>query len=181
MTDQAGGKRIINAAMERVSKLYGAGREVGMTEAYDSTFAEQVLAEINRNFPHAVQKSELKYAFENEPSDSALLTAWHVCNATGSSREKRCSQAPAGGEKNSNGRHSDHCSWQEAPSDISAQPPAMPEISTGKSILRDEQRKVSNILIASPSDVVEERAIVESAIHDWNASHSQNGNYAQRN
>src|SRR5690242_9895600 len=46
---------VIKAAMESVSQLYGAGREVGMTEAYDSTFAEQVLAEINRNFPHAVQ------------------------------------------------------------------------------------------------------------------------------
>ena len=50
-------------------------------------------------------------------------------------------------------------------SDISRNLQQMPGISTGKSILRDEQRKVLNILIASPS-LVEERAIVESAIHD---------------
>ena len=68
-----------------------------MTKAYDSIFAEQVLAEINRNFPHAVQKSELKYAFENEPSDSALLTALAGLHAR-FIEEKRCSQAPAGGE-----------------------------------------------------------------------------------
>jgi hypothetical protein len=46
-----------------------------MTETYDSNFAEQVLAEINKHFPHAVQTSQLKRAFEREPSDSALLTA----------------------------------------------------------------------------------------------------------
>lgn len=34
--------------------------------------------------------------------------------------------------------------------------------------------EVLNILIASPSDVTEERGIVERAIHDWNASHFSN-------
>ena len=66
---------VIKAAMERVLKLYGDSGEMAMTETYDCNFAEQVLAEINKHFPHAVQTSQLKHAFEKEPSDSALLTA----------------------------------------------------------------------------------------------------------
>jgi hypothetical protein len=66
---------VIKAAMERVVNLYGDSGEVEMTETYDSNFAEQVLAEINKHFPHAVQTSQLKHAFEKEPNDSALLTA----------------------------------------------------------------------------------------------------------
>src|ERR1017187_9455687 len=66
---------VIKAAMERVAKRYEIGEDIDMTGTYDSDFAEQVLVEINKHFPHAVQTNQLKHAFKNEPSDSALLTA----------------------------------------------------------------------------------------------------------
>lgn len=166
---------VINAAMERVSKLYGAGREVGMTEAYDSTFAEQVLAEINRNFPHAVQKSELKYAFENEPSDSALLTALAGLQRDGFIEGKTMFSSTSGRrELTAMADIQITAAGRKHLSDISAQPPADARNLDRQINSPRRTAEVLNILIASPSDVVEERAIVESAIHDWNASHFSN-------
>ncbi len=66
---------VIKAAMERVAKRYERGEEVDMTGTYDGEFAEQVLVAINKHFPHPVQTTELKQAFDHEPSDSKLLTA----------------------------------------------------------------------------------------------------------
>ncbi len=66
---------VIKAAMERVAKRYGHRREVERADTYDSKFAEQVLEEINKRFPRAVQAEQLKHSFEVEPSDSDLLMA----------------------------------------------------------------------------------------------------------
>ncbi len=68
-------EEVIEAAMRRVAKRYDLGGEISVRGTYDSEFAEQVLIEINKYFPRAVQTSQIKHAFEDEPSDSELLTA----------------------------------------------------------------------------------------------------------
>lgn len=67
--------KVIVNAMERIAQTYADGEEIESMEEYDEAFADEVLVEINKHFPHPVQTHEIKFALKPEPSDSVLLTA----------------------------------------------------------------------------------------------------------
>lgn len=67
--------KIIKCALKRITKRYEGKEGPNQVTMYDADFARTVLEEVNMRFPSPVQTLELKYGFENEPSDDELLIA----------------------------------------------------------------------------------------------------------
>jgi hypothetical protein len=67
--------KLLNGAMQRIKKQYEGTEGPMQRTTFDPEFARKVLEEINKHFPSPVQALDLKYAFENEPSDNELLIA----------------------------------------------------------------------------------------------------------
>jgi hypothetical protein len=159
---------MIIKAMDKVASLYPEGGETKDLSAYDPNFAREVLEAAARVFPKQLGMVELKRALSPEPSNEALLVAIDALDADGYIEAKAMRSGIDNGIQDVACIRATRIGREHLSEDRGQSRPQKHEKHDGAT---RHAAEVLNILIASPSDVAEERDVVEKVILNWNASH----------
>jgi hypothetical protein len=152
---------MIIKAMDKVASLYPEDEETKNLSTYDPNFARAVLGVAARVFPKQLGMVELKHVLSPEPGSEALFIAIDALDADGFIEAKATRSAVDNGIQDVAYIKATRTGRDHLSEDKSQSRPQKHE--KGDEATR-HTAEVLSILIASPSDVAEERDVVEKVI-----------------